>query len=182
MNKIDLVNPLHLQQITGCYASLGYRVLHTSAEKQQNISYLKTLLTGKQTALAGQSGVGKSSLLNAIQPGLGLAVASVSQDNEKGRHTTTAAQLIPLDSGGAVFDTPGIRQFQLWDIHANEVAGLMPDLRPFVNGCKYADCLHLSEDQCKVKDAVADGKIDARRYDSYCHLLESDLLPNEAKL
>lgn len=182
MNKIDLVNPLHLQQITGCYASLGYRVLHTSAENQQNISYLKTLLSGKQTALAGQSGVGKSSLLNAIQPGLGLAVASVSQDNEKGRHTTTAAQLIPLDSGGAVFDTPGIRQFQLWDIHANEVAGLMPDLRPFVNGCKYADCLHLSEDQCKVKDAVADGKIDARRYDSYCHLLESDLLPNEAKL
>ena len=176
MNKIDLVDPAYFQQMAGVYANLGYRVLLTSAENNLNIKYLKALLRGKQTALAGQSGVGKSSLLNAIEPGLGLAVAAVSQDNEKGRHTTTAAQLIPLEAGGAVFDTPGIRQFQLWDIAANEVAGLMPDLRPFVNGCRYTDCLHLNEDQCAVKDAVADGKIDARRYDSYCHLLEDDLL------
>ena len=176
MNKIDLVDPAYFQQMAGVYANLGYRVLLTSAENNLNIKYLKALLHGKQTALAGQSGVGKSSLLNAIEPGLGLAVAAVSQYNEKGRHTTTAAQLIPLEAGGAVFDTPGIRQFQLWDIAANEVAGLMPDLRPFVNGCRYTDCLHLNEDQCAVKDAVADGKIDARRYDSYCHLLEDDLL------
>ncbi|MEC8473608.1 MAG: ribosome small subunit-dependent GTPase A [Planctomycetota bacterium] len=176
MNKVDLVDPAYLQQMAGVYANLGYRVLLTSAANNLNIKYLKALLSGKQTALAGQSGVGKSSLLNAIEPGRGLAVAAVSQDNEKGRHTTTAAQLIPLEAGGAVFDTPGIRQFQLWDIAANEVAGLMPDLRPFVNGCRYTDCLHLNEDLCAVKDAVADGKIDARRYDSYCHLLEDDLL------
>jgi len=176
INKIDLVDPTFLQQIVGVYTSMGYRVLMTSAETGRNIEYLKALLTDKQTALAGQSGVGKSSLLNAIQPGLGLAVAQVSQDNEKGRHTTTAAQLIPLELGGAVFDTPGIRQFQLWDISASEVAGLMPDLRPYVNACRFPDCLHLSEHQCAVKDAVADGRIDARRYDSYCHLLEDDLL------
>tara|TARA_R110002049_G_scaffold2750_8_gene22132 strand:+ start:42566 stop:43696 length:1131 start_codon:yes stop_codon:yes gene_type:complete len=176
INKIDLVDPIDLQTISGVYASLGYRVLVTSAETNVNIDYLRHLLIGKQTVLAGQSGVGKSSLLNAIEPGLGLAVGVVSQDNEKGRHTTTAARLIPIKAGGAVFDTPGIRQFQLWDIDANEVAGLMPDLRPYVSRCRYPNCLHLSENECAVKDAVADSRIDPRRYDAYCHLLEADLL------
>ena len=176
INKIDLVDPIGLQPILGVYASLGYRVLVTSAETNVNIDYLRCLLIDKQTVLAGQSGVGKSSLLNAVEPGLGLAVGVVSQDNEKGRHTTTAARLIPIQAGGAVFDTPGIRQFQLWDIDANEVASLMPDLRPYVSRCRYPNCLHLSENECAVKDAVADSRIDPRRYDAYCHLLEADLL------
>ena len=179
INKIDLVDSVSLQPMLGVYAAMGFRVLMTSAETGVNIDYLRCLLKGKQTALAGQSGVGKSSLLNAIQPGLGLAVAKVSQDNDKGRHTTTAAKLIPMQDGGAVFDTPGIRQFQLWDISASEVAGLMPDLRPYVSACRYPDCLHLSEDECAVKHAVADGRIDARRYDAYCHLLEGDLMSEE---
>ena len=180
VNKIDLVDSVSLQPMLGVYAAMGFRVLLTSAETGVNIDYLRCLLKGKQTALAGQSGVGKSSLLNAVQPGLGLAVAEVSQDNDKGRHTTTAAKLIPMQGGGAVFDTPGIRQFQLWDISASEVAGLMPDLRPYVSACRYPDCLHLSEDDCAVKHAVADGRIDARRYDAYCHLLEGDLM-NESR-
>lgn len=175
INKVDLGDAAGLQQLLGVYASLGYRVLLTSAQTGLNIEYLRELLQGKQTALAGQSGVGKSSLLNRIQPGLGLAVAEVSQDNQKGRHTTTATKLIPIKQGGAVFDTPGIRQFQLWDISSGEVAGLMPDFRPYVSGCRYPDCLHLSEDDCAVKDAVADARIDARRYETYCHLLEVEL-------
>ncbi len=181
INKIDLVDPTPLQPMIGVYASLGYRTLVVSAETGMNIDYLRGMLRGKQTVLAGQSGVGKSSLLNRVQPGLGLAVAEVSRENEKGRHTTTTARLIPLDVGGAVFDTPGIRQFQLWDIEANEVGGLMPDVRPHVSGCRYPDCLHLTEDDCAVKEAVADARIDARRYDAYCHLLEDDLLVRDRR-
>ncbi len=174
-NKVDLVDPASLQQIMGVYAQLGYRVLMTSATDQRNLEYLRAILKGRQTAIAGQSGVGKSSLLNAIEPSLGLKIGQVSEDNQKGKHTTTAARLIPLAEGGAVIDTPGIRQFQLWDITAGEIAGLMPDLRPYVSHCRYPNCLHLEEADCAVKDAVADGWIDARRYDSYCHLIEDEL-------
>ncbi|MEM9644421.1 MAG: ribosome small subunit-dependent GTPase A [Planctomycetota bacterium] len=175
-NKCDLVDIVTLQPIVGVYASMGIRTLMVSAESGQNIEYLKALLVDKQAVLAGQSGVGKSSLLNCVEPGLGLAVNEVSRDNDKGRHTTTASRLIPTSGGGAVFDTPGIRQFQLWNIEANEVGGLMPDFRPYVSSCRYPDCLHLSETDCAVKDAVADARIDARRYDGYCHLLEEELL------
>ncbi len=175
LNKIDLVDARELQQIAGVYAQLGYRVLMTSATTGANIDYLKAMLVGKQTAIAGQSGVGKSSLLNAIQPQLGLRIGEVSRENQKGKHTTTAATLLPLDMGGAVIDTPGIRQFQLWDIDANEVATLMPDFRPYVSLCRYPNCLHVTEEECAIKEAVADARIDARRYDAYCHLIEDEL-------
>lgn len=174
-NKADLIDAAEYQRIAGVYAQIGYLTLFTSAQTGQNIDYLRALLLNKQTALAGQSGVGKSSLLNAVEPKLGLRVGAVSQENQKGKHTTTNATLIPLCGGGAVIDTPGIRQFQLWDITAGEVAALMPDLRPYVSHCRYPDCLHINEDDCAVKDAVADARIDARRYDAYCHLLEEDL-------
>jgi ribosome biogenesis GTPase / thiamine phosphate phosphatase len=174
-NKSDLIDIAELQPIAGVYAQLGYLTLFTSVASGQNIDFLRALLVNKQTVLAGQSGVGKSSLLNSVEPKLGLRVGVVSQENEKGKHTTTNATLIPLASGGAVIDTPGIRQFQLWDITAGEVASLMPDLRPYASQCRYPDCLHVNEDDCAIKDAVADGRIDARRYDSYCHLLEEEL-------
>lgn len=176
INKIDLVDAAEYQQLIGTFGQLGYRVLTCSAESGQGIDFLRQVIANRETAVVGQSGVGKSSLLNVIEPGLALRVSHVSSENQKGRHTTTAAKLIPLSSGGFVVDTPGIRQFQLWDITPGEVSALMPDLRPYVSGCRYSDCLHLDEDQCQVKDAVADGRIDARRYDSYCHLLEEDLM------
>ena len=180
LNKADLVNPADWMPLVGEYAAAGYRVVVASVETGLNVDLLRAMLAGKQTALAGQSGVGKSSLLNAIYPDLNLPVGRVSDDNDKGRHTTTATRLIPTGPGSAVFDTPGIRQFQLWDISPAEVAGLMPDLRPYVDRCRYPDCLHLDEDQCGVKDAVADGRISDRRYDSYDHLLRDDLMIEDA--
>jgi ribosome biogenesis GTPase len=170
---VDLVDPSNLQPIVGTYAQMGYRVLLVSAVSGQGIDELQEVVFEKQTAVAGQSGVGKSTLLNLIEPGLELKVRTVSAENQKGRHTTTAAQLIPLARGGYVVDTPGIRQFQLWDVAPAEIAAFMPDIRPFVSHCRYPDCSHRHEDQCAVKDAVADGWVDPRRYESYCHLFES---------
>jgi len=114
INKVDLVDPADLQSLVGVYSRLGYRTLLTSAQKGWGIRQLRDIVRGKQTVLAGQSGVGKSSILNAIQPGLELRVQQVSEENEKGKHTTTTAKLIPLQEGGYIVDTPGIRQFQLW--------------------------------------------------------------------
>ena len=148
-----------------------------SATQGWNIEPLRELLRGRQSAVAGQSGVGKSSLLNAVEPGLELRVQAVSTENEKGRHTTTTAELIPLEGGGYVVDTPGIRQFQLWDVIPAEVAGYFRELRPYVSQCRYPDCTHAHEEPCAVKDAVADGYIDVRRYESYLQMLE-DAPPN----
>ncbi|HAY78729.1 MAG TPA: ribosome small subunit-dependent GTPase A, partial [Planctomycetaceae bacterium] len=124
----------------------------------------------KESVVTGQSGVGKTSLLNAIDPGLGLRVGKVSSENQKGRHTTTSAQLIPMSCGGYVVDTPGIRQFQLWDVIPEEVAGFYRDIRSYVSLCRYPDCTHTHEVDCAVKHAVADGRVDLRRYESYCYL------------
>jgi ribosome biogenesis GTPase len=174
INKVDLVDAADLQPLIGVYSQLGYRVLLVSAERGWNIDYLRQLLKDRQSAFAGQSGVGKSSLLNAVEPGLQLRVREVSAENEKGRHTTTTAELIPLAAGGYVFDTPGIRQFQLWDVIPQEVAGFFRDLRPYVSRCRYPNCSHNHEEPCAVKDAVADGFIDARRYESYLAMLDDE--------
>jgi ribosome biogenesis GTPase / thiamine phosphate phosphatase len=176
INKVDLVDAADLQPLIGVYSQLGYRVLLVSASRGWNVEPLRRLLEDRQSALAGQSGVGKSSLLNAVEPGLELRVREVSAENEKGRHTTTTAELIPLAAGGYVFDTPGIRQFQLWDVIPQEVAGFFRDLRPYVSRCRYPNCSHNHEEPCAVKDAVADGFIDVRRYESYLAMLDDDVV------
>ncbi len=170
INKIDLIDPVDLQPLIGVYGQMGYQVLVLSAETGFGVERLRRLIANQQSVVAGQSGVGKSSLLNAIQPDLQLRVRTVSDETQKGRHTTTTAVLIPLDCGGYIVDTPGIRQFQLWDVIPEEVAAYFRDLRPFVSHCRFPDCTHTHEDGCAVKDAAADGRLDVRRYESYCQL------------
>jgi ribosome biogenesis GTPase len=174
INKIDLVDPAELQPLMGVYGQMGYEVLFVSAATGQGIDRLKRKLRARESVVAGQSGVGKSSLLNALEPGLGLRVGEVSEENQKGKHTTTTAKLLPLSFGGYVVDTPGIRQFQLWGVTAEEVAGYFRDLRPYANNCRFPNCSHTHEVYCAVKDAVADGRLDARRYESYCHIYAGD--------
>ncbi len=171
INKIDLFDPADLQPLVGVYSQMGYQVLLLSAKTGFGLERFRRILAGKESVVAGQSGVGKSSLLNAVDPVLRLRVEAVSSETEKGRHTTTTAELLPLACGGWVVDTPGIRQFELWDVTPEEVPGFFRDLRPYVSLCRFPDCTHTHEDPCAVKDAVADGRIDERRYESYCHIL-----------
>jgi ribosome biogenesis GTPase len=167
LNKADLVDPASCQPIVGLYSQLGIPTMLTSATTGIGIERLQKRLVLRQTVFSGQSGVGKSSLLNAIQPGLGLQVREVSETTQKGKHTTTTAELLRLDFGGWVVDTPGIRQFQLWDILPEELEGFFPEFRPFVHLCGYPDCTHTHEDRCAIKEAVVGGQINERRYTSY---------------
>jgi ribosome biogenesis GTPase len=175
INKIDLVAPASLEPLIGVYSRMGYRVLLASATTGAGVDRLRQALAGRESVVTGQSGVGKSSLLNAVEPGLALAVSPVSEETEKGRHTTATARLLPLGFGGYVVDTPGIRQFQLWNVIPEEVAGFFRDLRHYINRCKFPNCTHTHEARCAVKDAVADGRLDQRRYDSYCQLHAGDM-------
>jgi ribosome biogenesis GTPase len=176
INKLDLVAPASLAPLVGVYCQMGYRVLLVSARTGLGIERLRHEMAKRASVVAGQSGVGKSSLINALDPQLQLRVRSVSLENKKGRHTTTTARLWPLSTGGYVVDTPGIRQFQLWDVIPAEVAAYFRDLRPYINHCRYPNCTHTHESECAVKHAVAGGRLDLRRYDSYCHLFAGDMV------
>jgi ribosome biogenesis GTPase len=170
INKVDLVDPASLQPVVGVWGQMGYQVVLMSAARGWNVARLGSLLVGRDSVVTGQSGVGKSSLLNAIDPGLELKVGAVSDETEKGTHTTTFSRLVPLSGGGHIVDTPGIRQFQLWDVIPAEVGGCFRDIRPYVSDCQFPDCTHTHEHDCAVKAAVALFQIDVRRYESLCQI------------
>ena len=170
INKVDLVPPASLVPLAGVFARMGYPVVLCSAVSGLGLKRLAAELCGTVTAVVGQSGVGKSSLLNSLDPMLDLAVGEVSQENEKGRHTTTTARLLPHRFDGCFVDTPGSRQFQPWELVPAEVPAAFRDLRSLANLCRFPDCTHSHEAGCAVKDAVADGLLDTRRWESCCQL------------
>jgi ribosome biogenesis GTPase len=178
INKVDLVEPAELQPLVGVYSRMGYPVRLLSARRGDGIDLLRMELKDRSSVVVGQSGVGKSSILNAVDTTLSLRIAEVSSETQKGRHTTTTARLIRLSMGGYVVDTPGIRQFQLWDVIPEEVIGFFRDLRPYITHCRFPNCTHSHEADCAIKDAVADGHLDVRRYESYLQLLDEGPTPD----
>ena len=166
-NKIDLVLPRSARAEFGEYERLGYPVIYTSALKKKGVRALRQALKGKISVFAGPSGAGKSSLLNAIQPGLGLITKEVSEATGKGKHTTVVPELVPLDDGGYVADTPGLKAFALWDIEPEELDAYFPEMRTLVAECEFSDCSHLHEPGCAIINAVESGDISPERYDSY---------------
>jgi ribosome biogenesis GTPase len=161
------------QQRIAEYLRIGYPVYPVSAASGEGLDALQTALRGQITVMLGKSGVGKSTLLNALQPGLNLRVGDVSQMTGKGKHTTTYLEMYPLDSGGAMIDTPGMREFGLWDIPADDLALFFPEMRPWVGQCRFGSgCRHDEEPGCAVRKAVVTGKISPHRYQSYLRMRE----------
>jgi ribosome biogenesis GTPase / thiamine phosphate phosphatase len=173
-NKADLLGEPERRALFGVYERVGYRVLFTSIHEPATIAPLRAVLAGRISALVGPSGVGKSSLLNAVQPGLKLRTGAVSAALNKGRHTTVAAELLPLDGGGYVADTPGIRELGLWQLSNGELAWCFPELRPLLGSCAFSSCTHLQEPGCAIRAAVERGEVEVERYESYVRLRESD--------
>jgi ribosome biogenesis GTPase len=173
-NKSDLADMGQAQWVIGLYAQLGYETLATSIRTGQGVDRLRAIVQRGITAFSGQSGVGKSSLLNAIEPGLNLRVREVSTWTFKGKHTTTTAELIQLACGGMVIDTPGLRQFELWEIPPREIEGEFIEFRPWIPHCKFPDCTHRREQGCAVRLAVFDGLITECRYESYLKMVEQE--------
>lgn len=175
-NKADLYGPKEMgryAQWKEMYEAVGYKALLISAVKNEGVEEVIRLLTGKTTLLSGHSGVGKSSLLNAIFPGINLKTQDVSGWSGKGQHTTTFAEMYDLPRGGRIIDTPGMREFGLVDIEKQEVSHYFPEMRDRLTGCQFNNCLHYNEPGCAIKQAVADELIHEDRYVSYLGIMES---------
>lgn len=173
INKIDL-GMEEIERWLPVYEDLGYEVVRVSARTGWGLGRVKRRLVDRTTLFCGPSGAGKSSLLNSVYPGFRLKVGSISEATGKGRHTTTLAELMPLPYGGFVVDTPGLKEFAVFDRTPEDLATAFPEIAPLVSGCRFSDCSHLHEPDCAVREAVESGAIDAQRYASYLKIRDTD--------
>lgn len=176
-NKVDLLEEEEieiLEDFAGIYIALGYQVFFTSATEKLGLEEFRELLENKVSLLSGHSGVGKSTLINAIDENLDLKIGKISDYHQTGQHTTTYAEMLKLKFGGYIIDTPGIRGFGLIDIEKDELAGYFPEMRKLLPDCKFYNCLHINEPGCAVKDAVEKGKMAQTRYNSYLNMYRDD--------
>ena len=174
LNKSDLVfDKLEIDSVRSIYKNIGYKVIVTSAKTGRGIKELKKMIQDKRSALSGHSGVGKSSLLNKVQPNLQILTGNVSEWSNKGRHTTSQLTTYKLDETTTLVDLPGLKKLDFLDIHKTEAKIYFKEFNYFAEECKFANCLHLTEQQCAVKKAVEEAKISSARYDSYLNFIES---------
>lgn len=177
LNKVELDRSA-LGRLVTRYGPAGYQVLGTSVKQPEGLPALRDLLRGRASVLAGQSGVGKSSLLNALHPGLNLRIGAVSEKWGTGKHTTRAALLVPVASGGYVVDTPGMREVGTWGIDSELLGVCFPEFRRFLDQCRFDNCRHLAEPDCAVRRAATDGAFDPDRLVSYQHLYAEVSVPS----
>ena len=180
INKMDLVDDTATRERFALYERLGYPVHFTSCKRRDGLDALAQILSDRTSVLSGPSGVGKSSLMNTLYPGLDLRVAEISESVNKGRHTTVGAYIHPLPNGAYRVDTPGLREVGLWGFPATSLDTCFPEFRPHLGTCRFGDCAHVSEPDCSIRAAMASGAIDAGRYESY-QRMRQELVESEKK-
>ena len=176
-NKIDLLDEIEkkvLKKLINIYTNIGYKCYEISAKNQYNIDKVQFLMKDKVSMFGGHSGVGKSTLINSLQPNLNLRTKNISVQHSQGQHTTTNAELYDLDFGAKIIDTPGIRGFGIVDFNKSDIKNYFPEFYKLVNQCKFNDCMHVNEPKCIVKQFVEEGKIATSRYENYLQILEDD--------
>ena len=181
INKVDLASEAAARAKFAAYEKAGYAMHYTSTKAQHGLVELRAALQDRVSVFSGPSGVGKSSLLNALYPGLSLRVGEISESVNKGRHTTVGAFMHPLPGGGYVVDTPGLREVGMWAIAASELDRCFPEIRALRDECRFADCTHRAEPECAVREALSEGKLDRERYESYVKLREELELAEEGQ-